>query len=191
MSSYNIINNLDYDGIYDHIHYSNLPYDNNDKNFKPLTDPYHIQKWEEWLQYTADTIDVTIDELKSNNFKTCKDLISWCVTNNKYHIAYKKYYNEQLNKDIMKWSIIIKEDCMNKCEKHTTQYILQQFKIFLDELFNKSFIWHNWTRSIIEAPTYNSIEIFDPNPLQMFLYEYLSCSELSDGESEDSEFDLD
>lgn len=59
--------------------YTYLPMDDNDKDFKPLTDPEDIEFWEEWISYTCKCIGVSIEEFKSKNFKTMKELVAWCI----------------------------------------------------------------------------------------------------------------
>lgn len=180
---------MDYYDIYSQIDYCNLPYDKDDKYFEPLTDSYQIEEWEKWLKYTAETIDISVDDLKSKNFTTMKDLLDWCATDDRYYIAYKKY-NKQCNKYNKKWAKYIKN---NKEEfgKYSIYSISYHLEEWLYDLFRSLFIWSCDTRSIMEAKGYNDVAIFDTSPMECFLYDYLIDSEILDNEDDKDDDDND
>ncbi len=173
---------------------ANLPYDDDDDDFKPLTNPNDIKAWDNWLQYTADTIGITYDKLKSKQFTTLVDLFEWCSTGSRYNKAYETY-NKQCDKYCNDWAKFMKKIEKSVCKNYSIDTIVYVLKGWLIDLFNKDYIWLLDGRSIIQATTWSDVCIFDTSPRRNFIcnylipsgLEYLSDDEDSDDEDSDEE----
>ncbi len=175
---------FDYEMINDYLDYVNLPYDNTDTHFQPLTDHTDILQWNNWLLYTANTIGVTLDQLLAQNFTTLHDLLVWCSTGSRYTTAYDKY-TDIYRRYSCKWASYIKEHYPDECRGYTIDTISIKLEEWVEDIFLSSFIWGYDTRSIIEATSNDDISIFDTSPMEAFFYNYLISAD------EDEHFDED
>lgn len=180
----------EYDTINDFLDYVNLPYDNDDTHFQPLTDQYCINEWNSWLQYTANTIGVSLDELLAQNFTTLHDLLVWCSTGSRYTTAYDKY-NQQYSKYSYKWAFYIKEHYPQETNNYTVDTICIKLEEWVEDMFQRFFIWALDTHSIIEATTDDDVSIFDTSPMESFFCSYLISADQDQDQDQDQDDDDD
>ncbi len=147
---------------------SGIPYDEDDKDFKPLNES-ELEEWEEWLEYTCKNIGVTMEELKSQNFKYLIDLEKWCASGERYKYAQNKY-NSKIKEYWDKWlDELVTYDLLSEFSRNEIE---DKMGKWLQGFFENGFIWSCDTEYILETEDGEDVCIFDTSPMEV-LYEML------------------